>query len=160
MEFVLTGELARRIERSEVEALESRLTVTQGISGNPMDITLKKFGSATAFTAKNIPGPLFNIVKGLCDGDIEHIDSILEFYRQSDTPVRFEITPAHSSYELFAYLAKEGLFQSYFHTALYGLDNRIYEKSNPLISIHTLEKNDIFADIYTKGFNHKTSRTG
>lgn len=158
MELVLTKELARRIENSEVEALESRLTAIQGISGNPMDIAIKKFGSITAFKSKNIPGPSFNTVKGICDGDIEHIDNILEFYHQSNIPVRFEITPAHTSYELLAVLANKGLFQCDFHTVLYSPDYKILERYNPLISIRSLERSefDLFADIYTRGFEMPT----
>ncbi len=154
MTLVLTKELARKIEDSEVEALESRLAAIQGIEGNPMDIAIEKFGNATAFTAKNIPGPSFNTVKGLCGEDIVHVDSILEFYRQRDIPIRFEITPAHTSNELLATLANKGLFQYDFHTVLYSIDYKISEKYNPLISIRTLGKSefDLFADIYTSGF--------
>src|SRR5690625_984821 len=151
---VLTKELARNIEHSEIEALESRLTAIKGISGNPMGIVIEKFGNATAFSAKNIPGPSFNTVKGLSGQDIHYIDNILEFYREKDIPVRIEITPTHSSNDLFTILANKGLFQCGFHTVLYGADYKIPEISNPLITIRPLAKNefDLFADIYTQGF--------
>src|SRR5690625_7102760 len=97
---VLTKELARNIEHSEIEALESRLTAIKGIAGNPMGIVIEKFGNATAFSAKNIPGPSFNTVKGLSGQDIHYIDNILEFYRDRKS-TRLNSSHVAISYAVF-----------------------------------------------------------
>src|SRR5699024_11042034 len=120
MSHVLTEQLARRIEQSEIEALKSRLTAIKEIEGNPMDVKIKKFGDATAFSVKNIPGPSFNTVKGISGNEVEYIDRILAFYDEREIPARFEITPAHASTELFGALSEKGYNQCGFHTALYG----------------------------------------
>ena len=64
MTLVLNGGLVEAIEQSEVDVLHSRLTAIKGINGNPMGVDIQKFGNATAFSVKNIPGPSFNTVKG------------------------------------------------------------------------------------------------
>ena len=97
MNLVLTKGLAETVEQSEIDALHSRLTAIKEINGNPMGVDIKRFGNATAFSVKNIPGPSFNTVKGLKDGDEKYIDNIIDFYSNKEIPVRFELTPAHTS---------------------------------------------------------------
>lgn len=57
MSLMLTKDVARSIERSEIDCLQSRLTAIQQIDGNPMGIECKNFGDATAFQAKKYPWP-------------------------------------------------------------------------------------------------------
>src|SRR5690606_22464419 len=109
---------------------------------------------ATAFLAKNIPGPSFNTVKGLRSGEEHYIEKILKFYDQHDIPVQFELTPAHTSKELLTYLNKLGFYQIDFHTTLY---KQLFEESyedTPNITIRKLNGNEfeLFGEIYTKGF--------
>lgn len=158
MSLILTKDLARKIEQSEIEALKSRLTSIQKMEGNPMGIEIKKFGSATAFSAKNIPGPSFNTVKGIGGNDVKYIDRMLDFYNEREIPTRFEITPAHASPELFKSLSDKGYNQCGFHTALYGElpnDFILNTEVNTSITIRELKQNeyDVFGDIYVKGFN-------
>jgi GNAT superfamily N-acetyltransferase len=154
MNLVLTKELAETIEQSEVDALHSRLTAIKEIDGNPMGVEIQQFGNATAFSVKSIPGPSFNTVKGLKDGDEKYVDSIVDFYKSREIPARFELTPAHASPELLTYLNKVGFYQSDFHASLYTPLIKEIETIDPKISIRMLEKNefDTFAEIYTKGF--------
>lgn len=159
---VLNLELAERLENSEVDALTSRLTEIQKIEGNPMEVEIKKFGHATAFSAKNMPGPSFNTVKGLKQGDEEQIEHIIQFYKQKEIPARFELTPAHTSSKLLSRLNETGLFHNDFHSTLYAsLKNNL----NEMIAIHNSgiiirklkeQEFDTFADIYTKGFQMPT----
>lgn len=158
MSLVVNTELAKRLENSEMETLSSRLTEIQKIAGNPMGVEVQKFGNATAFSVKNIPGPSFNTVKGLTEGDEKQIDKIIDFYKQKEIPVRFELTPAHASSELLTCLNKAGYYQHDFHTTLYApLSNEVgtsYEWNEQEITIRKLKRNefDTYADIYTKGF--------
>ena len=155
---ILNKGLAERLENAEIDTLSSRLMEIQKMVGNPMGIEIQKFGNATAFSVKNIPGPSFNTVKGLKQGDEEQIDQIIEFYKQKEIPVRFELTPAHTSPELLTRLSEAGYFHNDFHTTLYTTLIKKLEKTYGMnehkITIRNLEKHefDTFAEIYTKGF--------
>ncbi|GGB34118.1 GNAT family N-acetyltransferase [Virgibacillus dakarensis] len=158
MSLFLSGNLARRIEQSEIEALKSRLTAIKEMDGNPMNVEIKEFGNATAFSVKNIPGPSFNTVKGISGSEEKYLDAILEFYKERGVPARFEITPAHASLELFKALHEKGYFQSGFHTALAGSlshDVITNEETDASISIRKIREHEFetFGDIYTKGFH-------
>lgn len=154
MNLVLNKALAETIERAEVDVLHSRLTAIKGISGNPMGVDIQKFGNATAFSVENIPGPSFNTVKGLKDGDENIVNQIIEYYKGRGIPVRFELTPTQVSSDLLSYLSEAGLYQTDFHTTLYGALSEELGPIDPKITIRKLKDNefDMFADIYTQGF--------
>ena len=158
MPLVLTRKLVEKIEQSEVDILYSRLTAIKGIKGNPMDVDIQKFGNATAFSVKNIPGPSFNIVKGLKDGDENIVNHIIDYYKDREIPVQFELTPVNVSPELLTYLSEAGFYQADFHTTLYGPLSDELEPIDSKITIRRLKKNefDIFADIYAAGFQMPT----
>lgn len=151
---VLTKELARRIEVSEIEMLQSRLTAIQNLPGNPMEVDVEQFGNSTAFSVKGIPGPSFNTVRGLMAEDTCEIDKILDFYNEKDIPVQFEITPSFTNSDLLKLLASKGFYQSNFHSVLYGNEFTTFENVNPAISLRKLREDefDLFADIYVRGF--------
>ncbi|MDR4889705.1 GNAT family N-acetyltransferase [Fredinandcohnia sp. QZ13] len=153
--MVVTKKLAQALETSEIEVLKSRLTAIQAIEGNPMGVEIEQFGKATAFSVKYIPGPSFNTVKGLSNGDETFIEPILHFYKQKDIPVRFELTPGHVSSELLTYLSNKGLYHHDFHTTLYSELYPLSESENlSKITIRELKKDefDLYAEMYTKGF--------
>ncbi|MCT2538239.1 GNAT family N-acetyltransferase [Aquibacillus koreensis] len=154
MGIVVTRELAEKFEKSEIDALRSRLTEMQRISWNPMDVEIQSFGSATAFSVKHIPGPSFNTVKGLKAGGESQIRKIIEFYKQKEIPVRFELTPAHTSPDLLTYLSERGFYQQDFHTTLYSEPPQLTAKNESGITIRRLqiEEFGVFADIYVQGF--------
>lgn len=155
MTLVLTKELGERIEQSEIDALSSRLIAIKEMDQNPMGVEVQKFGSATAFSVRNIPGPSFNTVKGLRVADDIYIDEIIDFYKMKGIPVRFELTPAHASPDLLSSLNQKGFYQSDFHASLYTSGKTVsMEGIDSSISIRELNRDefDTFADIYTKGF--------
>lgn len=158
MNLVMNRDLADRLENAEIEALSSRLTEIQKIEGNPMKVEIRKFGNAVAFSVKNISGPAFNTVKGLKDGDEKQIEQIIDFYRQKEIPVRFELTPAYTSPEFLTCLSEAGYYHHDFYTTLYApLSNELATSdklNNQKITIRKLKRNefDTFAEIYTKGF--------
>lgn len=154
MSLILTKELAQTIEHSEVDALYSRLTAMQAIEGNPMGVDIQRFGNATAFSVKNIPGPSFNTVKGLIEGDEQFVDQLIDFYSEREIPVRFELTPAHASSDLFAHLRQAGFYQSDFHTSLYGSLTQNSVSVDERITIRRIESYefDLFAEIYAQAF--------
>lgn len=157
MTFLVSKENAVMVEQSEIDALEDRLTLVKELEGNPMGVEIKKFGNAVAFSVKNIPGPSFNTIKGICNNNIGDIDSMLDFYSSRDIPARFEITPTKSTTELLRTLSINGYFQSGFHTSLYqsmDVDLKLNNEPQPSILIEEISKNDfdIYGEIYTKGF--------
>ncbi|WP_404460603.1 GNAT family N-acetyltransferase [Sutcliffiella horikoshii] len=154
---VLTKDLMKIVEQSEIDALEDRLIRVKSMNDNAMGVELKRFGKAVAFSVKNIPGPSFNTVKGISGENIDNLDEILEFYTRRDIPARFEVTPGNASTDLFRKLSSLGYFQSGFHTALYrplstgepslgGADTAVQ------IEEISLENFDIFGELYTRGF--------
>jgi hypothetical protein len=163
MTGVVNRELALKVENVEIEALTSRLTAMKEVRGNPMGVEIERFGDATAFLVKNIPGPSFNTVKGLTGRDEDDVEKIIEFYNEREIPVRFELTPAHVSPSLLRHLNQLGFYQLDFHTSLYQTMESEIQKRRfaPEISIRELRSDEfaIFADIYTKAFNMPESLT-
>lgn len=155
MSTIMTVNTAQEIENAEIDMLSSRLEALQEISGNPMQVQMKKFESATAFSSKIIAGPAFNTVKGITFTNTDEIDEIIAYYQSLQIPCRFEITPAQGTTELFQYLSQKGFYQSSFHTALYSLPREDSSLLPSNISVRQLKENefDIFADIYVRGFN-------
>ncbi|WP_237980600.1 GNAT family N-acetyltransferase [Bacillus thuringiensis] len=153
MSTIMTLNTAQEIENAEIHMLSSRVALLQAISENPMQVQMKKFGSATAFSSKIIAGPAFNTVKGITNTD--EIDKIISYYGSLQIPCRFEITPAQGTAELFQYLSQKGFYQSSFHTALYSIPREDPSLLPSNISIRQLQENefDMFADIYVRGFN-------
>ncbi|WP_002146301.1 GNAT family N-acetyltransferase [Bacillus cereus] len=155
MSTIMTLDTASEIENAEIDMLSSRLEALQALSGNPMQIQIKKFGSATAFSSKVITGPAFNTVKGITFINTDELAVIISHYQSLQIPCRFEITPAQGTDELFQYLSKKGFYQSSFHTALYSIPREDPSLIPSNISVRQLKENefDIFADIYVRGFN-------
>ena len=154
MTLVLNGRLVEAIEQSEVDVLHSRLSAIKGINGNPMGVDIQRFGNATAFSVHNIPGPSFNLVKGLKDGDEKFVSDIIDYYHGREIPVRFELTPSQTSPALLTYLSEAVFYQTDFQTTLYaGLSYEI-KPNNPQITLRRLKRNEfeLFAEIYVKGF--------
>ncbi|CAM5215657.1 N-acetyltransferase domain-containing protein OS=Ureibacillus acetophenoni OX=614649 GN=SAMN05877842_106195 PE=4 SV=1 [Ureibacillus acetophenoni] len=157
MTTVVNINLARTLEQAEIDMLTSRLTAIQNIKENPMGIEIQTFGHATAFSAKNIPGPSFNTVKGLRAGDEPYVEAIIDYFHQKNIPILFELTPANTSKELLTYLNKLGFYQIDFHTTLYkhlSMEDCLNPQLDSDITIRKLNENefDLFGEIYTKGF--------
>jgi ribosomal protein S18 acetylase RimI-like enzyme len=122
---VLTKELAVRLEKAETEYMVSRVKAIARREGNPMGAELREFGGATALYVREMPWGAFNAVKGLGAADKEHLDGIIEFYRERNRPFQLEITPVKGETGLFSGLAERGFFQSGFHATLYGIPARL-----------------------------------
>ncbi|GAB6436317.1 GNAT family N-acetyltransferase [Bacillus luti] len=153
MSTIMTLNTAQEIENAEINMLFSRLEALQAIKENPMQVQIKQFGSATAFSSKVIAGPAFNTVKGITN--TAQVDEIISYYQSLQIPCRFEITPAQGTAELFQYLSEKGFYQSSFHTALYSTPREDPSLLPSNISVRQLKENefDIFSDIYVRGFH-------
>ncbi len=155
MNLVMKSDLANKLDGAETDALISRLTAIKERNGNPIGIEIGKFGHATAFFSRNIPGPSYNLVKGLRDGDEEAVDEIIRFYSEKEIPVRLELTPSYSSAALMKFLHSKGFYQCDFHTTMYAEPSVLTDcPINSAIEIRRLKKHEfnLFGEIYTKGF--------
>ncbi|WP_226682978.1 GNAT family N-acetyltransferase [Sutcliffiella horikoshii] len=154
---ILTKDLMKIVELSEIDVLEDRLIRVASLHENAMGVELKRFGNAMAFSVKNIPGPSFNTVKGISGENIDDLDEILEFYTSRGILARFEVTPGNASIDLFRKLSTLGFFQCGFHTALYSplsTEERVMGDADTSVQIEeiNLENFDIFGELYTRGF--------
>lgn len=155
MNLVINKKMAEVIEQAGTDSLVSRLTAVRERPGNPMGVEIRKFGNATAFSVKNIPGPGFNTVQGLKDEDLPFVDEIVEFYQEKDIPIRFELTPAHVSSKLLSYLHQIGFYQSGFNSTLcMSLPQQPIAMRSSTVSIRKFKRDefDVFADLYVKGY--------
>ncbi|KAF0822641.1 GNAT family N-acetyltransferase [Cytobacillus firmus] len=155
MNLVMKSDLAERLDQAETDVLYSRLTAIQHRYGNPMGVEIKRIGQTTAFFARNIPGPSFNLVKGFKEADAEVLDQIVEFYQGKGIPIRLEITPSNGSSDLLKMLHQKGFYQCNFHTTLFAEPSDL--KDLPIhagIDIRRMQRKefDLFGEVYTKGF--------
>nr|WP_275984127.1 GNAT family N-acetyltransferase [Paenibacillus hamazuiensis] len=121
---VIDTDLAKRLERSELEYITSRISSIGERSGNPEGVEIRKFGGATAFYTKTMPWRSFNGVVGLTPDDIDQIGGIAEFYRERQRSFEIAVNPCSASPELLKALAACGLYQKAFHSVLYGPPSR------------------------------------
>lgn len=155
MNLVMKSSLAERLDQAETNVLLSRLTAIKNRDGNPMGVEIKRIGGTTAFAARNIPGPSFNLVKGFNAADAEALDQIIEFYQGKRIPIRLEITPSNGSSDLLKILHQKGFYQCDFHTTLFAEPSDLVDiPINADIDIRRMQRSDfdLFGELYTKGF--------
>ncbi|WP_127532147.1 GNAT family N-acetyltransferase [Paenibacillus kobensis] len=145
-------ELANEIERSEIEYMTDRMTAIQSRPDNPEGIEIETFGNAVALYSRTMPWATFNTVKGLTDRDIDYIEPILEFYRQRDRKVQFEIIPSLTDHSVLNRLSELGLYQAGFHCSLVAQPS-VLESSRDTIRIEELPEDQFeqYATIHCRG---------
>ncbi|TSB45716.1 GNAT family N-acetyltransferase [Alkalicoccobacillus porphyridii] len=156
MPIIMNHSNANRIERSEVDLLKSKLLAIKSLRDNPMGVEVESFGQTYAFYSSEMPGPAFNVVKGLSEEDAEQIPAIMDFYQQRNMEVQFDLTPMNATRTLLQSLDKAGFQQIGFHSVLYQSTDEINVASidEQRIYIRELHENefDTYAMIYTEGF--------
>ncbi|UOE53888.1 GNAT family N-acetyltransferase [Bacillus sp. CMF12] len=155
MNLVMKSDLAERLDQAETDVLHSRLTAIKNRDGNPMGVEIKRIGQTTAFFARNIPGPSFNLVKGFNEADAEVLDQIVDFYLGKGIPTRLEITPSNGSSDLLKMLHQKGFYQCDFHTTLFAEPSDLMDLPiHAGIDIRRMQRKDfgLFGEVYTKGF--------
>jgi GNAT superfamily N-acetyltransferase len=93
--LVITEELVDRMVDIENANLESRLR-------SYPNVTIERFGRATAFVTPDIPQRFFNSVLGTDDDTRAHLDDIEALYAARDVTPSFELVPARFSAALAA----------------------------------------------------------
>ncbi|MBW7477322.1 N-acetyltransferase [Paenibacillus oenotherae] len=151
---VINGELAQRIQQSEIDYFTSRISSIGERNGNPEGVEMKRFGQATAFYIRTMPWPLFNSVKGFSCEDVGHLEAILAFYRERERSFQLDINPAGSSPGMLRALAEHGLYQAGFHSVLVGRPAEERPSLPAPITIRKIDNEqdfDLYAGIHCVG---------
>ncbi|WP_054707638.1 GNAT family N-acetyltransferase [Bacillus sp. JCM 19041] len=159
MSEVMSIALALELEQSETRMLDSRMQAIKNIAGNPMGVEICSFGNTIAFSAKMMPGPAFNTVRGLGTVDLDKVLTIINYYDRNKIAPQFVLNPALVSKELFFELSRNSLCQTSFHSMLYGsIKECMGQHTNKSIVCRKLGETefDLYAEIYVNSFRMPT----
>jgi hypothetical protein len=113
-------DLVHRVTELATAYTIARMRILESIPGNPIGIAYRTIDNVVALRARHLPSPSFNSVVGLRQGQADHIEPLLEWYREHGAAARFEITSGDNDPVLGRELARLGFFQSGCHAALIG----------------------------------------
>ncbi len=121
-----TTELALRLIAAERDCCVAWSRALEALPNNPLGLTIRAFGQATALVCHRSPAPIFNRVFGMSKQDEEYIPAILAFYREHGARPLFDlnpyaILPFYEQPDVSRVLAQHGLYQGAFHQMLYGV---------------------------------------
>ncbi|MNW31582.1 hypothetical protein D3C74_85050 [compost metagenome] len=144
--------LVQEIERAEIDYMTDRMLAIQQREGNPEGIKQQRFGHAVCYYSRTMPWPSFNTVKGLTSADIEHIEPILEFYRERGRKPQLEIIPEQADERLMRHLSKLGLYPSGHHCSLIMEPQHILNPSEQ-VRLEEVEEGqmELYATIHCRG---------
>jgi hypothetical protein len=112
-------DLVRRTVGAEAAYTLSRLQVLERLPGNPVGVAYRQPEEGlVALMARHLPVPNFNSVVGLRAGQEQHIEPLVEWYRDNGVKPRFEVVPALADDKISRELARLGYYQSGFHASL------------------------------------------
>lgn len=152
----MTPKLARRIEQNDLDYSLSRLDGMRLVQGNPLNIEIQRFGSATAFLIEAWPDFWYgNKVLGLEPSSTTYLDEMVELFGKHKLDLRFEIMPGCLNSALAAHLHRLGFCQMSFNTAVYGQPSLAVGAShNRQVRVRELQpgETDVFLDLYQDAF--------
>ncbi|RTE11125.1 GNAT family N-acetyltransferase [Paenibacillus whitsoniae] len=151
---VMNEELAKRIVQSETDYFTSRISSIGERNGNPEGVEIRKHGSTTAFYIRTMPWGLFNSVKGFSEEDADSLEEVIRFYRDRNRTFQLDINPVSISPKLLEQLAVHGLYQTGFHSVLYGRPSSELPELPASIRIRPIESEadfDMYAAIHCVG---------
>lgn len=145
--------LIRDIVYSEVDYMLDRMMAIRNREGNPEGIELGRFGNVLCLYSKTMPWGNFNTVKGMTHADLRYLDAILDFYRERERKVQFEIVPSLVDTGFLQCLSERGFFQSGFHTSTYMEPCEFNELPSGEVRIQELDEEqfDTYAMIHCRG---------
>jgi GNAT superfamily N-acetyltransferase len=141
------------IERSELDYMQDRMLAIQNRVGNPKGIEMVRFGNALCLYSRTMPWGAFNTVKGITNNELEYIRPIIEFYRERNRKLQFEIVPSRVDAALLKMLSDQGFYQSDFHTSTM-MEPQLFEDRLPdSIRIQELNEDEFetYALIHCRG---------
>ncbi|MDQ0059841.1 GNAT family N-acetyltransferase [Paenibacillus harenae] len=150
---MLSETLISRIVQSEIDYMTDRMLAIKERPGNPEGIEIWQTGHTTCYYSETMPWASFNTVKGFRGEDIEHLDSILEFYESRGRNAHFELIPSFVDQMLMRTLSERGLYQSGFHASMYATPVlQTNEKDDAAIRIRMIEADEfeVYARIHCR----------
>jgi GNAT superfamily N-acetyltransferase len=151
--FIPSNALVKDIVHSELVYMHDRMIGIQNRRGNPEGIEIVKFGNALCFYSKTMPWGAFNTVKGITNEELDYINSIINFYRERDRKIQFEIVPSLVNAKFLKFLSDQGLYQYGFHTSTYIVPRIFDDKLPEHIRIQELNEDqfETYALIHCRG---------
>ncbi|MBX0319223.1 MULTISPECIES: GNAT family N-acetyltransferase [Shouchella] len=152
--IITTTAFVDRLEEAETNMLSSRLKAIETIDGNSLGVAIETFGQAYAFSAKRMPGPAFNTVRGLHEEEERQIGEIISFYEKKELEPQIQLVPGAAGSKVMQALWRQGFCQTGFHSVLAGRCSRQVEERHERIAIRTLKLEDyyLYGHIYTESF--------
>lgn len=115
--IIPSDSVVKDAELSELTYMHDRMIAIQNRTGNPEGIEIVRFGNALCLYSKTMPWGTFNTVKGMTKDDAEYINPIIDFYRERDRKIQFEMVPSVIDTNLLKSLSDQGFYPSDFHSS-------------------------------------------
>ena len=151
----MADERAQRIVASEVAHMSSWMESMQEQFGPSSGIHIATFGNAVALVAQELhDNSIFNRVIGLTTQDEKYLKDILAFYATYGVPYRIDLSPYQAHPALLTALARHGLYQYRFQTALYGIPSPTLHSLPSSITVRKVHSSelDLFSDLTAQGY--------
>jgi GNAT superfamily N-acetyltransferase len=145
-------DLVERTLSTDVAYTISRMKVLERLPGNPIGIDYRKIDQTAVALMSRLPS--FSRVVGLRAGQEDHIEPLVNWYREHDSKPTFEMVPGHFHARLGRELTRLGFFQSGFHVSLIGEPRRL-DGTNDDVGIEqvtTPQAMDDYLDAYVAGW--------
>ncbi len=117
---VVTLDLARRLDEAETAV---QISWSEGLArqeGNPLGISIRRFGDAAALAARNSEDPYLNRVMRVTSEHTPFLEEVVAWYRSQKIKCRVEIVPHLADEGLLRELARLGLAHTDFNTVFYA----------------------------------------
>ncbi len=150
----VSPEVAARIEQCDIDYCVTRIETLRRDSENPYGVNVRQYGTATALMVQANKNSLFNRVGGMSQRECGHIDTIVAWYKEQKVRCRFDIVPSNASSDVLKRLTEQGLYQSGFYSALYGVPQAVTDTPRSDIQVHsaTQAEKEICIEVYINGF--------
>ena len=109
-------EVVQRTLSADIAYTISRMKVLERLPGNPIAIAYRWIDTTTVALMSRLPA--FSRVVGLREGHAQHIEPLVQWYRDHAINPTFEMVPGHYDASLGRELTRHGFFQSGFHASL------------------------------------------
>ena len=111
-------DLVRRVAAVASAYTIARMRILERIAGNPIGIAFREIDNVVGLMARHLPSPAFNSVVGLQPGQADHIEKLVQWYREHGVASRFEVISGDSDPAIGRELSRLGFFPSGCHAAL------------------------------------------
>ncbi|MBA2691627.1 MAG: hypothetical protein H0U65_03915 [Rubrobacter sp.] len=117
---VLTLDLARRLDEAEAAVQASWSEGLGKQAGNPLGVSIRSFGDATAFAARESTDPYLNRIMGITSEHAPILEEAVLWHRSEGAACRVEVVPHLADEGLLRELARLGLAHTGFNTVFHA----------------------------------------